>query len=415
MKVSSLIAVLLLSASTAQGMNLSEMRKMALDNRAVVEQYMANLEQSDQEIVRSRATLYPAVDLSYTANLLDEASLLEAKENSIALAKVSWNLFAGFRDKYGIESAEMLRSIEEYKLQGLRQDIQQSVALAYLAVFERRAGKEVADSAMETLTKIYRDGESRYQVGLIGKNELLKFRVDYDNADISAKTADAALKKSVNDLSRQVGAPIDYAALDFSDFVELPPLADRDAYLTKMLAERSEIKALEAAIAASTAQVEVARGGYYPRVDAVGSYRRVDDRVIADASENDEEWRAQMVLSINLYQGRATEAAVAKSRLALRAQQQELAELKESLVNDLDNLFIDLQVSLDNIPVAKRSIEQAEENLRITELKYQEGLQRESDLLDAITSLSRARYNYVAVLRTMYTNHFRLLRMIGGF
>ena len=182
-----------------------------------------------------------------------------------------------------------------------------------------------------------------------------------------------------------------------------------------MLAERSEIKALESAIAATTAQIEAARSAYYPRVDAAGSYRRVDDALVGDASESDEEWRGQVVMSINLYQGGATEATVAKSRLQLRAQQQELQELKESLQNDLDNLFIDLQVSLDNIPVAKRSIEQAEENLRITELKYQEGLQRESDLLDAITSLSRARYNYVAVLRTMFTNHFRLLRMVGGF
>jgi outer membrane protein len=99
----------------------------------------------------------------------------------------------------------------------------------------------------------------------------------------------------------------------------------------------------------------------------------------------------------------------------LPRQQYELQELKHSLVNELDNLFIDLQVNLDNVLVAKRSIEQAEENLRITQLKYDEGLQRESDLLDAITSLSRAQYNNVAVMRTVFTNHFRLTRMIGGF
>jgi outer membrane protein TolC len=273
----------------------------------------------------------------------------------------------------------------------------------------------VADSAFQTLAKVYRDGESRYQVGLIGKNELLKFRVDYDDADITTRAADVGLKKSINDLSRQVGVPIDFGVLDFGDFDKQPPLVDHDAYAAKMLTERSEIKVLEMAIGATTAQIEVANSGYYPRVDAVGSYRRADETLVVDASTPEEEWRAQMLLSVNLYQGRATEATVAKSRLQLRSQQQELKELKESFKNDLDNLFIDLQVSLDYIPVAKRSIEQAEENLRITELKYQEGLQRESDLLDAITSLSRAQYNYVAVLRTAFTNHFRLLRMVGGF
>jgi outer membrane protein TolC len=72
-------------------------------------------------------------------------------------------------------------------------------------------------------------------------------------------------------------------------------------------------------------------------------------------------------------------------------------------------------VSLDNVNVANRSIEQAEENLRITQLKYDEGLQRESDLLDAITNLSRAQYNYVAVLRTAFSNNFQITRMVDGF
>jgi outer membrane protein len=72
-------------------------------------------------------------------------------------------------------------------------------------------------------------------------------------------------------------------------------------------------------------------------------------------------------------------------------------------------------VSLDNIGVAEENIDHAKENLRITQLKYNEGLQRESDLLDAVTSLSRARYNYVAVIRNAFLNHFQITRMVEGF
>lgn len=416
MKLWSLIVVLVLSASFSQAMDLAGMQTLALNNREVIQQYMTIFEQSEKEIIRAKGGYYPAVDLSYTANALNEASFLEQKENSTAMGKVSMNLFAGFRDKYGLQSAEMLQKVEQYKLQGIRQDIQLNVALAYLAVFERRANRTVAESAFQTLGKIYKDGESRFQVGLIGKNELLKFRVDYDNADITFKSADAGLKKSVIDLARQVGSDVNLADLDFADFNTLPPLADRAPYLEKMLAGRSEIKALEAAIDATAAQVEAVKSGFYPRVDAVGSYRRYDDNFAnGNGSIGDEELRAQVVMSMNLYQGGTTEATVAKTLLQARAQRYELQELKHTLVNDLDNLFIDLQVNLDNVLVAKRSIEQAEENLRITQLKYDEGLQRESDLLDAITSLSRAQYNYVAVMRTVFTNNFRLTRMIGSF
>ncbi len=230
MKLCSLVVVLVLSATFSQAMDLAGMQAMALDNREVIQQYMTILEQSEKEIVRAKGGYYPAIDLSYIANALDDDTLLEKRENSVALGRVSMNLFAGFRDKYNVQSAEMLQEVDRYKLQGIRQDLQLNVALAYLAVFERRANRDVAESAFQTLGKVYKDGESRFQVGLIGKNELLKFRVDYDNADITFKAADAGLKKSIYDLSRQVGTEITFAELDFADFNILPPLVDRAAY-----------------------------------------------------------------------------------------------------------------------------------------------------------------------------------------
>jgi len=407
---------LMFCASTVYAMDLAEMQNMALNNRQVIRQYMATLEQSEKDIVRARGGYLPSVDIAYKVNSLDEASMFEDKQNSTAVGSVSWNIFAGFRDKYNILTAEKLKDVEQYRLQGVRQDIQLNVALAYLEVFERLANRKVAAAAFQTLEKVYQDGESRYQVGLIGKNELLKFRVDYDNADITLKAADAGLKKSVNGLSRQVGSEMKLADLDFVEFEHLPPAIDKAEYTQKMLVARSEIKALESVITASEARSQVELSGYYPRVDVVGSYSNYDDDYInGRGSVDEDELRAQLVMSMNLFQGFTTEATVAKAKLATRAAQYELDELKNDLVTSLNNLHIDFEVSLENVIVARRSIEQAEENLRITQLKYNEGLQRESDLLDAITSLSRAKYNHVAVLRTAFLNNFQLIRMVDGF
>ena len=418
-----LCAATLLWASAGHAINLAEMQTLALNNREIVRQYMTTLEQSEKDIIRAKGGYYPFADVSYTANRLDEGGVFENRENYAAEGRIGWNIFAGFRDKYTIQSAETRNEIEMFKLQGIEQDVQLNVALAYLEVYERRANLEVAESAFQTLGKVYRDGESRYQVGLIGKNELLKFRVDYDDADITAKAAEAGLKKSINVLSRQVGREIGLDDLDFAEFGILPPLVDKEEYSAKMLAARSEIKALELGVDAAAAQAEAEKGGYYPRVDVVGSYRKYYNYSLSDfggiggvgGGVDDDELRAQMVLSMNLFQGHTTEATVARARLQSRALQYELGELKNTLQTDLNNLHIDFQVSLENVEVATRSIEQAQENLRITQLKYDEGLQRESDLLDAITSQSRAQYNHVAVLRTAFANKFRLTRMIDGF
>lgn len=416
MKLLNSICLLLLLAGKAQAIDLVGMQEMALGNREIIQKFATRLEQSDEDVVFARGAYYPSVDIGYTGNTLDEASAVEPSENSSIFGEISYSVFAGFRDKYTLQSTEFRRTAEEHRLDAIRQDVQLAVALAYLQVFERRANRRVAESAFKTLEKLYRDGESRYKVGLIGKNDLLKFRVDYDNADITLKAAEGGLDKSIISLSRQVGDKIVFADLDFVDFKELPGEIDKKAYLATMLNERSEIKVLEAGIDASTALSEARLGEYYPQVDVVGRYQRYDDDIINGSGDLvDDELRALLQLRMNLFKGYRTEAAVAKARLETRALSYDLQELKDDLTEELENIYIEYEISRENVVVAKRSIEQAEENLRITKLKYDEGLERESDLLDAITNLSRAQYNYVAVVRTVFLNRFRLTRMVNGF
>ncbi|SHO47150.1 TolC family protein [Desulfopila aestuarii] len=417
MKIVSILACGVLLGSAVQAAELADMQKMAIENRAVVQRYITAVEKSEKDVTIAKGAYYPSVDISYIANSLDDTNLSNLdSENSIASGRVSWNIFSGFRDKYNLATAEQLREVENQRLAAIRQDIQLNVALSYLYVFDRKANLRVSEDAYKTLEQFYRDGENRFEVGLIGKNELLKFRVDYDNADITMKAAQATLDTSVNTLSREVGTEITLPELIFAEFDKMPKELDEEAYRQKMLSSRSEIKALEGLIGASDSQIQAAYSDYYPKVDLVGSYSNYDDNYVNGAGDNSEdELRAQMVLSMNLFRGFTKEAKTSKAKLEKRQLQYDLQELKDTFTNDLRNIFIDYRISLANVEVARRSIEQAQENLRITRLKYEEGLQRESDLLDAITNLSRAQANEVAVVRTVYLNYFRITRMVDGF
>lgn len=407
------LCVILLTALPAYGRSLVEMQQDALDNREIIKRYMIDLEKSGRDIGRAKAGLYPSVDLLYQLNKLDEDALSEDEENSILYGAVTWNLFNGFKDKYQIESAELLEEVNQHELTGIKQDIRLNVALRYLDVYERRANLEVAEKNYETLEKIYRDGKNRLEVGLIDKNELLRFKVDLDNSDITAEAARAGLEKSVALLGREVGLEIDLKDLDFAEFTTIPGAENPQENEKLMLVNRSELQALTKLIEASQQQVKVEKAEYYPKVNLVGSYRNYDDDFVnGNGTVDEDELRAQLQLSLNLFQGWLTEESVAKARLEERGLHYDYKELEDSFKTELRNLHIDYKVSLRNVDVALVSIEQAEENLRITRLKYNEGLQRESDLLDAVTNLSRAQYNYVAVLQTVFSNRFQIQRMI---
>lgn len=400
----------------AFGLDLEEMQGIALSKRELVKRYQINMEKSIKDVALARAPNRPSVDLSYQVNRLDEDSISEAEENSVLRGAVAWNIFNGFKDTYQIESAQLLRQVEQYRLNGIEQDIMLNVALRYLDVYQAKANLEVARKNLLTLKKIYRDAQNRLEVGLIDRNELLKFKVDLDNSDIQVERAGADLQKSVELLGREIGQKVALEQLGFLEFDDIPAKMELHYNASRMFDNRSELLALGKLVDASRFQTQAQESGYYPRVDLVGSYQNYDDDVIngrGDSSED--ELRAQLQLSINLYQGGATRESVAKARLESRGLQYDFQELRDSLETELSNLHIDFNVALRNIEVALLGIEQAEENLRITRLKYGEGLQRESDLLDAVANLSRAQFNHVAAVSTVFKNHFQIVRMVEEF
>jgi outer membrane protein TolC len=309
-----------------------------------------------------------------------------------------------------------LSEVERLQLEGLKQDIQLNVALRYIAVYESRASLDVARNNYETLQKNYRDAQNRFDVGLIDKNELLKFKVDLDNSFIQLEQAKAELRKSVNLLGREIGEDVPLEQVGFSMFDTVPGEKNLDENRVIMLAERSEILALQKLLDANVMQTKAAQSEYYPKVDLVGSYSNYDNDLVNGSGEvNSDEFRAQLNVSLNLYRGGSTQESVARSRLETRGLEYDLQELIDDLRTELQNLHIDFEVNLRNIEVALVGIEQAKENLRVTRLKYSEGLQRESELLDAVANLSRAEFNYVAAVRKVFQNHFNIIRTVEAF
>ncbi len=406
-----LFCLLLLFPSAALAMDLASLQETAIQERAVVDRFETDVARSAEDITVAKGGYYPSVDLYYRANMHSAGG--GSAENSAVGARINWNVFAGFRDRYQIASAEQRNEMRQLQFQALCQDLRLDVALGYLNVYHQLAQLTVAENTSKTLEKIYHDGQNRFAMGLIGKNEVLQFQVDYDNADIARKKAAAEVAKSVNNLSQTVGVPLRLEELLFTEFKEIPGALDEEDFVARMLAERSELHAAKAAIAASTSQIKVRAADNYPQLNVVGSYQNSDDRFFNGTGDsNEDEWRLELSIDFNLYRGGTIKAKKTKAELEKRGLEYDLKELEDGYRKALANLFIDYRVNLANVAVVEHAIAQAEENLRITQLKYAEGLQRESELLDAIAKLSRARYNKVSVIRTVFSDYFQIMRMI---
>ena len=230
------------------------------------------------------------------------------------------------------------------------------------------------------------------------------------------KREDANLTKTIHELSREINQSINHSELNFQEFQTVPVLENTTGFEQQMLNTRSELKIFEQLAASAQAGVKAKYAAYYPQVNLTGSYSDYEDNYLNGMGDlTEDELRATLTLSLNLFDGFADEAAIARAKAAVRSINYDLEELRSNLKTELKNLLVDYEISLANIDVSLDDISYAKENLRITELKYKEGLQRQLDLLDAVANLTRAHSNYVTVIRVVFENYFQIIRMVEGF
>jgi outer membrane protein len=166
MKRCSFFLVFLLIAQPSYGLSLLELQKNALDNRQIIEEYQAKLDQRSSDVTIATSGFLPSLDLSYTINSLDDHTVFEDDENSVAYGAITWNLFSGFYDYYNMHSARLLEKAQFYRLEAIKQNIQLNVSLRYLDIYKQRSQLEVAQESQTTLNKLYDDSRFRYAVGL---------------------------------------------------------------------------------------------------------------------------------------------------------------------------------------------------------------------------------------------------------
>lgn len=412
-----LVVILLFFSVNSFASSLSELQNIAVKNRKIIDKYKQNVEIAESDIRIAKSGYLPSIDAAYVLNSLNEDTWQgESKENSVITGSITYNLFAGFKDKYNIRSARQIRDAEQLQVESIIQDIRYSVALYFTDIYVKRTKVTVSEKTYVAYTQLYSDAQKKFDVGILNRSDLLKIKVEQDNAFINFERAKVNLDVSINELKRAIDNPLQADRLNFNNFLTIPKIKDIDQNKEIMFSNRSDIQMLKKLIAASNNQVNVARSSYYPSVNVSGIYKKYDDDYMSGNGRHsdiyEDELRVQLTMSINIFDGMAKNARVDKAKSNGRSVKYDLYELQLNLTKDLTNYYLDFGVSLRNLSVTETGIEQAKENLRIAKLSAEEGLITTSDLLDAVASLARAEMNNISAKSALFVSYFKIKRLI---
>ncbi len=397
---------------------LEELQEQAVQNRDLVKRYEADLAIKTQAVKETKGAFYPSLDIGYTLNRLNHNSRSgEYRENDYFQAGATWNAFAGFKDYYDLKAAQAMTDYGRYQIKGIKQDIKLKVALQYLELYRQMKNLKVSEDERKLFKDRLRQIKLKYEVGVLKKSDVLKVKVEMDNALQKERRAQSSVAGSINLLTFETGLTVNRGQLDFETFHTLPEKKSFEDYEDLLFKNRSELGALRSSLTASGHRIKSAKSDLYPRADLSVTYNSFNrTNYFLDSFENsNDEVRCQATISINLFDGLQKHAKISQAVLEEKQVSYDITELEESLLTSLKNSIIARDVAFKNLEVAESGTKEAQENLRVTDLSFDQGIATSSDVLDAIFNLSRARYNLIFAHSEIFLNDFQLQRLVESF
>ncbi len=306
-------------------------------------------------------------------------------------------LFTGFRLRAGEESARLLEQSAGQDLEKDRSEFVFGVKSAYWGLARARELEKVVDENIRQVGEHLKDVRAFFGQGMLTKNDVLRTELELSNAQLMRIDARNASEIALTTLNNLIGWPLETDVELTTPPGDVPHAGDvsgggeRPQYLDR----RPEIKSAELRVRAFELGVKAARAGYYPQVFVAGNYYylRPNPRILPALDRFRGTWDVGVSVSFDIWNWGQTKSQAEQARAQLAQARDARKLLEEQAVLEVTQSRLNLDRAREKVQVAGLAVAQAEENLRVTRERFQQGVALSADVLDADVALLRARVN----------------------
>lgn len=291
-----------------------------------------------------------------------------------------------------------------------RQDLTLAVSQTYFRVLEAQKIQQVIAESIQTLEQQLQVAQDFFGQGLVAKNEVLAVEVQLAERRQDQIQAENNVQLAVATLNRLMGVDV-VRPTQIADVLEVKPWEGSfESALQVAVEKRPDLSALRQQIEIARAEFRATRAGFLPRIYAFGDYNRSTDDFLLNS-----DWLSGGVaVQFPLFDGGFTYAQVQRKKREVA----EMVDLRDEHVDDavlgVKSAYLGVREAAGRIPVARKGVEYAEENLRIIRDQYSQGLVSSADVLVEEDRLTRARSSFFSALYNYHEAFAQLVKETGG-
>lgn len=272
----------------------------------------------------------------------------------------------------GVEASEIQKQISE-------NNVELTATQYYWQIISLKEKQRTLDAVDAMLRQLEHDATMAVKAGVGMRNDLLQVQLRQNEVESSRIKLDNGLRLARRVLAQYIGAEGETDAADTVNTASMPPFLIQEVNNDDAVAATPEYKLLQKNVEVTRLQKQMEIGKNMPSIGIGATYSHYN---MAEGMKNTFGMVfATVTVPISQWWGGAH--AIKRRQIAEDVARRQLADNRQQLAIRIQKNRDDVNDAYKQLAIARKGIEQSEENLRLNRNFYQAGTVTMNNLLDA--------------------------------
>ena len=415
-------------ADSARELSLRDSVNIAFLNNKTIQIQEEELDVAKAGILGARSAFWPKLSAAYgytyngfafNLNTLNQASKKDIgiftgyqNDNKVTLS-VDESVYNGGADIATLKESQLGLKVQEETLRARKLDVAFETKRLYYGLLLAYETERITEELLHEAQVHYDDVKNKFDQGSSSRFDVLQSSVQVSKIVPEAVKAKNAIQLITAEFKKLL-------SLNMEDDIKLTGHLAYSAaeikegdFLKQAYKDNPGMKMKVLGIDISKWEIEYAKSGYYPQVNAnVGyDYRSNNLETILDYRHSN--WSAGVTVGLSIFDGMSTKSKVDAAKAKYSQSRLEKEDFSDQLVVDVKAACLDMRESEEIVKSQRDAIVEAKEALTIAEIGYDNGVTKNLDVLDAQVSLSQIEKNLSEGIYDYLIAKAQLDRVIG--
>ena len=281
--------------------------------------------------------------------------------------------------------------------------LQLEVSKAYMQLQLAYKAVGVLTKANETAQGNLKMVENYFKNGMLQKTDLLDVQVRVNEVANQLQYAKSNVQNASDYLAFLLNEDMNGKVFKPSEALENQIQVEEN--VATISENRKDIQAMDKATEAYGKMFQSTKLGFLPRLNAFGNYQMYDDKLFGTSAKG---YLLGAQLSWNVFDGYKSIGKNQKAKADFQKAEAEAEQYKKQSQLELNKTNRQLADAENKVNLSKLAFEQAQESYRIRKNRFEQGLEKTTDLLMAETQQSKKELEFLqAVFEYNFTKQYQ--------